>query len=243
MSRRDERELLEFGERLSRYSKVSPRPEFRSQLRSSLLAALVTLEAPRRSPIGWSHALALRPVFAAFLVLVLLAAAGGGAAAATSLPGDPAFGLKRAGEAAQVALATDDVARLNTLVTQSDRRLADLETLAARRSAAVGTGTDEYAAAVTRVDAMLNRVAALPENAQRDAALARASAASADHLARLQALAARLPEAAQRGIQRAIEVQQRVHGKSDVAPGRSGIPTTPATPGRGGPPSGVPGRP
>ena len=53
MSRRDERELLEFGERLSRYSKVSPRPEFRSQLRSSLLAALVTVEAPRRSPFGW----------------------------------------------------------------------------------------------------------------------------------------------------------------------------------------------
>ena len=87
MSRRDERELLEFGEQLSRYSKVSPRPAFRSQLRSSLLAA--TLEAPRRSPIGWSHVLAFRPVFAAFLVLVLLAAAGGGAAAATSLPGRP----------------------------------------------------------------------------------------------------------------------------------------------------------
>jgi hypothetical protein len=59
---------------------------------------------------------------------------------------------------------------------------------------------------------------------------------------RLQALAARLPEAAQRGIQRAIEVQQRVHGKSLDAPGRSGIPITPL-PGRAGPPSGVPSRP
>ncbi len=242
MSRRDERELLEFGERLARYGKVAPRPEFRSQLRSSLLAAPRALEAPRRSALGWSRFLALRPALAAILVLVLLAAAGGGAAAATSLPGDPAFAVKRAAEDVQVALATDDVARLNTLVAQSDRRLMDLETLVARRSAAVGAGTDEYAAAVTRVDATLNRVAALPENAQRDAALARASAASADHLARLQALAARLPEAAQRGIQRAIEVQQRVHGKSDVAPGRSGVPLAP-TPGRGGPPSGVPGRP
>jgi hypothetical protein len=242
MSDRDERELLEFGERLSRYSKVSPRPEFRSHLRSSLLAGPVALEAPRRSPLGWSRVLALRPAFAAFLVLVLLAAAGGGAAAATSLPGDPAFAVKRAAEDAQVVLATDDVARLNVLVTQSDRRLADLETLAARRSAAVGIGTDEYAAAVTRLEATLNRVAALPVSSQRESALARASAASADHLARLQALAARLPEAAQRGIQRAIEVQQRVHGKSDVAPGRSGIPIT-QTPDRVGPPSGVPGRP
>jgi hypothetical protein len=174
-----------------------------------------------------SRVLALRPALAAILVLVLLAAAGGGAAAATSLPGDPAFTLKRAAEEVQVALTSGEVVRLNTLVTQSDRRLVDLETLAARRSSAVTAGTEEYAAAVTRVDTELSRVAALPPSSQRDAALARASAASAAHLARLQALAARLPDAAQRGIQRAIEVQQRVHGKS----------------GRGGPPSGVPSRP
>jgi hypothetical protein len=242
MSGPTERELLEFGQRLSHYGKVAPRPEFRAQLRSSLLTAPVVLEAPRRSPLGWSRVQALRPALAAILVLVLLAGAGGGAAAATSLPGDPAFALKRTVEDVQVTLASDDVARLNTLVTQSDRRLADLETLASRRSAAVGAGTDEYEAAVTRVDATLSRVAALPASSQRDAALARASAASADHLARLQALAARLPDAAQRGIQRAIEVQQRVHGKSDVAPDRSGIPIAP-TPVRGGPPSGVPGRP
>jgi len=241
MSRPTERELLEFGERLSHYAKVAPRPEFRSRLRSSLLTVPVTVESPRRSPLGWSGVLALRPALAAILVLVLLAAAGGGAAA-TSLPGDPAFALKRAGEDVQVTLATDDVARLNTLVTQSDRRLADLETLVSRRSAAVGTGTDEYAAAVTRIDEAVSRVVALPASSEREAALARASAASTDHLARLQALAARLPDAAQRGIQRAIEVQQRVHGKSDVAPGRSGTPITP-TPLRGGPPSGVPGRP
>ena len=242
MSRPTERELLEFGERLSHYAKVAPRREFREELRSYLLTAPVTVESPRRSPVGWSRVFALRPALAAILVLVLLAAAGGGAAAATSLPGDPAFALKRAVEDVQVTLATDDVARLNTLVTQSDRRLADLETLVSRRSAAVGTGTDEYAAAVTRIDEAASRVVALPATSEREAALARASAASTDHLARLQALAARLPDAAQRGIQRAIEVQQRVHGKSDVAPGRSGTPLTP-TPVRGGPPSGVPGRP
>ena len=242
MSAPDERELLEFGDRLSRYAKVAPRPEFRSRLRSSLLTAPVGFETPRRSPLGLSRVLALRPALAAILVLVLLAAAGGGAAAATSLPGDPAFGLKRAAEDVQVTLASDDVARLNTLVSQSDRRLQDLETLVARSSAAVGAGTDEYAAAVARVDAAVNTVAGLPASSQRDAVLARVSAASTDHLLRLQALAARLPDAAQRGIQRAIEVQQRVHGKSDVAPGRSVIPITP-TPGRGGPPSGVPGRP
>src|SRR5206468_1270053 len=83
-----------------------------------------------------------------------------------------------------------------------------------------------------------------------------AATASADHLARLQSLATKLPAAAQHGIQRAIEVQQTVHGKSGNAPGRGGslplAPTSPAepvttatparpivTPSRGGPPSGV----
>ena len=241
MSTPNERELVEFGERLSRYRKIAPRPEFRAELRSSLLAGPVSLESPRASRLGWSRVFAVRPALAAIFILVLLATAGG-VAAASSLPGDSAYGLKRAAEEVQVTLASDDVVRLDTLVMQSDRRLADLETLIARRSSAVGFGTDEYAASASRVDDVLTRVATLPETSQRDAALARASAASTDHLARLQALATRLPEAAQRGIQRAIEVQQRVHGKSNLAPGRSGIPIAP-TPGRGGPPSGVPGRP
>ena len=241
MSTPNERELVEFGERLSRYRKIAPRPEFRAELRSSLLAAPVSLESPRASRLGWSRIFAVRPALAAIFILVLLATAGG-VAAASSLPGDPAYGLKRAVEEVQVTLTSDDIVRLDTLVTESDRRLADLETLVARRSSAIGFGTDEYAAAAVRVDDVLGRVVASPASSQRDAALARASAASTDHLARLEALATRLPEAAQRGIQRAIEVQQRVHGKSNLAPGRSGIPIAP-TPGRGGPPGGVPGRP
>ena len=253
MSTPEERELSEFASRLARYRAVRVPPEFRSRLRASLIAAPVVLESPRRSPFAWR--LGLRPIVASVLVLALLAMAGGGVAAASSLPGDPAFSLKRAAEDVEVALAPDDISRLDTLVTQSGRRLVDLETLVARRSDAVAVATDEYLAAASRVDTVLTRVAALPPSPARDAALARAEAASADHLARLQALATRLPDAAQHGIQRAIEVQQAVHGKSADAPGRRGSPiaptiaparpsTGPATPsGRGGPPSGVPGRP
>ena len=253
MSTPEERELSEFANRLARYGDVRVPPEFRSRLRASLLAAPVVLDAPRSSLFGWSHS--LRPIVASVLVLALLAMAGGGVAAASSLPGDPAFALKRAAEDVEVALAPDDISRLDTVVTQSGRRLVDLETLAARRSSAVAVATDEYLAAASRFETAVTRVAALAASAARDAALARAEAASADHLARLQALATRLPDAAQHGIQRAIEVQQAVHGKSADAPGRRGSPlaptiaparpsTGPATPsGRGGPPSGVPGRP
>jgi len=250
----EERELSVFASRLAHYGDLRMRPEVRSRLRASLLATPMVFESPRSSLFGWSRSFTLRPIVAAVLVLALLATAGGGVAAASSLPGDPPFALKRAAEDVQAALAPDDVSRLDTLVTQSGRRLADLETLAARRSSAVATATDEYLAAASRVESVLTRVAALAPSSGRDAALARAEAASADHVARLQALATRLPDAAQHGIQRAIEVQQAVHGKSGDAPGR-GSPLTPTNaPARpstgpvsptrgGGPPSGVPGRP
>ena len=241
-----ERELMELSRRFAaRYQSVRAPARFRRQLHGSLLAAPVTLLP------GRERSLVLRPVLAFTLVLALLAATGGGAAAA-SLPGDPAFPLKRGVEQVQVALSSDEVARLDTLVTQADSRLVDLETLTARRSNAVAAGVEEYVAASARALDQLTRVVALPASPRRDAALARASGASADHLARLESLAARLPDAAQHGIQRAIQVQQTVHGKSGNAPGRGGsLPvtpgapeaSTPVAPTHGGPPTRSPGRP
>jgi len=141
MSGRDERELLVFASALqARYHQVHAPARFRTQLRGSLLAAPVAFAARRPSPIG---RLALRSALAPILVLALLAATGGGAAAATSLPGDPAFVLKRGVEQVQVALAPDEIARLDTLVAQADSRLADLETLSGRHSNAAGAGVDE----------------------------------------------------------------------------------------------------
>ncbi len=266
MSKPTEQELRELAADLTRYRRLAAPPAFRAELRASLLAAPVV--PSRRPAFGWLRLPALRPVVAIGLVLALLAA-GGGSAAASSLPGDPAFGLKRALEEVQVALAPDDATRLDTLVTQSDRRLGDLETAAAGRPSATAPATDEYRAAVGRLDAALATLIARPATPASAAAVARASAGSADHLAALQALAARLPASAQPGIQRAIEAQQTVHGKSGNAPGRRGepggvpggapvnpgIPGGPAVPGggrpsdvpggpppgRGGPPGGVPG--
>lgn len=245
-TRLDERELDAFAEDLARRARVTAPAALRTQLRASLLAAPIS--SPREPSI-WSRLGALRPVAAAVLVIALLAA-GGGSAAASSLPGDPAFALKRAVEDVQVALAPDDVARLDTLVVQSDRRLADLETAATARPAAIAPATDEYLAAVARLDRALDAVRAAPASAARDAAIGRAAAASAEHIAMLQTLAARLPEAAQHGIQRAIEAQQAVHGKSGDVPGRPAVPGQPALPGQPGQPAaprngngGAPGRP
>jgi hypothetical protein len=247
----NERELSEFSDDLARRARVTAPAALRTQLRASLLAAPVS---PPCQTSLWSRLGALRPALAAVLVVALLAA-GGGSAAASSLPGDPAFALKRAVEDVQVALAPDDATRLDTLVAQSDRRLADLQTAAAVRATAITPATDEYLAAVARMDGALGTVLTEPATPARDAAIGRATAASAEHIEMLQTLAARLPAAAQRGIQRAIDAQQAVHGRSGNTPGRPASPGNgnggapgrpfdlPVPSGRGGPPSGVPGRP
>jgi len=239
-----ERELREFEADLRRRARLGAPAALRSELRASLLAAPIS---PGRRPSFWSR-LALRPALALGLVIALLVA-GTGSVAAASLPGDPAFGLKRAVEDAQVSLAADDPARLELLVAFSNRRLADLETAAAARPRATGAATDEYLRSVARVEAILALVLTEPASATREAAIVTASASSADHIAQLQALLGRLPAAAQPGLEHAIDAQQTVHAKSGDAPGRSAPPGTgtggaPVRPSEhGGPPSRSPGRP
>ncbi len=250
MSPSDMDELDAFAREIRSWEQPTPRARLRSEIRASLLAAPF---APTRTRTTFGARLfALRPLVALVVVFAVLIGAGG-SAAASSLPGDPAFGLKRAVEDVQVALAPDAVARLDLLVTQADRRLADLDTVASAHPNAIGIATDEYVAAAGRVDAEVATILAQPASSARDAALARAAASSAAHIAALQALAARLPAQAQSGIQRAIEVQQGVHGKSGTEPGRptpSGSPTVPGRPsqapvvppGKGPPSTGTPRR-
>lgn len=242
MSEPMDRELEEYAERLARFRTISAPPTMRRDLRGALLAAPVTATAPAGT--AWTMRLAprtswlvrLRPVLAVLVVLAVLAG-GAGTAAAGSLPGDPAFGLKRAVEDVQVAVAPDDTARLELLITQTERRLDELEALASRRSSAVGVATDEYVAALARVEQMLATVSTEPATSARDAAIDRARTAAAAHVARLESLAGTLPDAAQPGIQRAIDAGNGIGSRETVPPGRpseSGKPSElPSAPGGG----------
>lgn len=241
----NDRDLVRFAEELARHEPPNAPSALRVRLRASLLAAPVVAPA-RRAPFAMFAPPSLRMAIASVLILAMA----GGSAAASSLPGDPAFALKRAAEEIEVIVAFDDASQLSARVAQSDRRLADLETATQHRPSALAPATTEYIAATERVSAALATVLAQPRTAARDAAIARALAASADHIAALQALAARLPADAQFGIERAIEAQQTVHGKTEGAPSRPASPAPTAVPGRpsnvpgrGGVPSALPGRP
>ncbi len=105
------------------------RESFRRELRDRLLSEAQTALAPgARRGTAWTF---LRPALGVGLAAILLVA-GAGTAAAGSLPGDPAFGLKRAVEDLQVNLTFDDVRRVVLLAQIADRRLQELQQVASR---------------------------------------------------------------------------------------------------------------
>ncbi|MDE3194569.1 MAG: hypothetical protein KGN00_12890, partial [Chloroflexota bacterium] len=213
----NDRELEALAQDLARFRGVAAPSGLRTRVRAEIMAAPVAPLAPKGA--RWLGA--LRPLLAGVLVVAVLAA-GAGSAAAGSLPGDPAFPLKRAVENVQVALAANDAARLDLLTDQLDRRLTELETVATRHPSSVAVAMSEYEGALARVETEMAVVAREPESAGRDAAIARATAAAQEQIARLRALEATLPAAARSGIERAIEAQQRIE---------SGRPGTPGGPG------------
>jgi len=217
-----ESELETLARDLARYRSIAAPAALRSRVHSEIMGAPAQL-LPSRRP-AWIAV--LRPGLAALLAVALLAGAGGTAAA--SLPGDGAFPIKRAVEDAQVALTLSDDARLDVLTDQLERRLAELEAVSSQRPGALMVALNEFAAALARVETQSDIVARLEATPARDAALSRAAASAEDHIARLRTLETRLPEAAQPGIERAIDAQQRISGPaSPEPPGGSGSPSRP----------------
>ena len=181
------------------------RDEFRRELRARLMReAAVTLTGKRRDN-AWTAW--LRPALAVgFAALVLIA--GATSAAAGSVPGDPAFGLKRAIEEVRVALTFDEVERVRVLADIADQRLSELAQVATRDDKAP-TASAEYAEAVTRFrEAVDTLQQAAPED---KSALAQdvADAAREKHEIVLEQLKDRLSEKAKDSVDRALEEERK----------------------------------
>ncbi|HVR88192.1 MAG TPA: DUF5667 domain-containing protein, partial [Candidatus Limnocylindria bacterium] len=187
-----------------RLPRPEPRDAFRRSLRSRLMAeAAVTLQ-PRETSWaavrrGWP-----RPALAAAAV-VLVVALGAGSAAADSLPGDFAFGLKRATEELQLSLALDDSTKLKTLADQADHRLAELARASSDRPAAARPASAAFTAAVQRFTAAVVALRGKPGASEDKRAEAQdvADAASAKHEAVLVELERRASPETKPDIERA----------------------------------------
>ena len=231
-----------------RLPQPQPRNEFRTRLRADLVNEAVALAEERRlrrSP--WERLVSsmtlgrLRPIaVVATLAAVLLA--GTGAAAASSMPGDPAFAIKRAAEEVELALAPDDDARVRVLDTQAGRRLDELGRTADRPEKAP-TASAEYEAAVARFAAAVERVRAAQPGSKREAVEQLVDAARDKHVKVLEELKDRLPAPAQKGIERAIEEHRKMAPSAKPAerPHETERPRATETP-RGGRPTPTPTR-
>ena len=198
--------------------------DLRARLRADLLAAPVTFAAPQSRAGWWRHAVAA-------LVVIALALGGGGAAAASSLPGEPAFALKRALEEVQLALAPDDTARAALALEVAERRLGDLWRANARPELAEAAAS-AYGDAVARVNKHVDRLRSAPAAPARDDTLERAREAGSRAVEQLQQLEETLPEPAQQGIERAIEAheEQQHRDAGPNAPARTPKPERTARP-------------
>src|SRR2546427_10083491 len=181
------------------------RERFRTELRSRLMSEAAVVLAPR--PRRLSFPMILRPVLAAAALLVLVVA-GATNAAASSLPGDPLYAVKRAGEDVQVALTLDEVARMQLLSQLAARRLEELAEIAKQRPASAPTATQEYADAVDRFANALDRLRDADSEDKRNAAQDLADAAQAKHRAVLDSVKDKLPAKDQPEIQRVIDDEQ-----------------------------------
>lgn len=199
-------ELEEYGRALPERVPIGERPGFRADLRARLLTHVVpAAQARRRQGLGLRW---LRPLAATIAALALLAGTAGTVAGA-SLPGEPGFALKRAAEELLLALAPDDATRAERLVAQSDARLTELRR-APSGSAVAAAATAEYAGAVERLVALVERVRGGPADARRESARALAEAAARAHIAVLESVGTTVPPKAQDALRRAIEAGRRI---------------------------------
>ena len=197
-----------------RLPRPAMRAEFRKRLRADLMrAAVVLAEERRRAPlwermaasfsVGRLRAIAVVATLAVFLL------AGTGVAAASSTPGDLTFGVKRAAEEVELALAPDADARIRVLGTHAQHRLDELQRVADRADKAP-TASVEYEAAVQRFTAAVRALRAAEPGTKHEAVEQLVQDAREKHEQVLEDLKERLPAPAQQGIERAIEEQRKV---------------------------------
>jgi len=211
------------------------RDQFRKELRARLMQEAPLYLTPRRGTAWTSF---LRPAMAVGLAAFVLVA-GAGTAAAGSLPGDPAFGLKRVFEDLQVTLTFDDVKRVELLGQIADRRLDELQNVAERDDKAP-TASQEFADAVTKFRAAVDAVQSSAPEDKSTAVQNLVDAARDKHEAVLDQVQQKVSnETAKDAIERAKdeenkdtegEKKDKGNGKAKDNPTKPARPTQPSRP-------------
>lgn len=204
----------ELGQSIAGLEPPRARTAFRSGLRSALLSTAASEwfagGAAPRSRIRFGFAFAPRLVLAT-AVIAATALSASGVVAASSLPGDAIYPVKLAFEGVELALARDEVATVETLARQTDRRLDELERVATQRPEAAPTASASYRETAQRFRQVLDTLRAASSEKKNDRALKIADAATRKHVEVLVSIKQRH---ASPGIEEALERAKELEGRA-----------------------------
>jgi hypothetical protein len=167
------------------------RDQFRRELRARLMQEAPIYLTPRHDN-AWTTIFGsrlLRPALAAGIgTFVLVVSAG--TVSAGSLPGDPAFGVKRAIEDMQVTITFDEVQRVQLLSQIADRRLQELQQIANKDDGQQNNKDDKQVTASTEFVQAVERFRSAADQVQTVA-----------------------PPAAAQQVQQIVETAREQHGQ------------------------------
>lgn len=240
------RPLLLRAERMGRLSPEGPGRRYVVSTRHRLMNRIAHRRAKRppkarsrRRRFGWLRRPAMAFASLALAFVLLLSMTGVVYASSESLPGDTFYGVKRGVEQARLSVTLNQEGRVSLLHSFANERLEEVQELQRLgRSEDLPTALAEYTYSVDRV------VDALAEGEGDPEALNEIESSLNHHSEVLESLLAEAPEAAQPGLQNALE--KSGHGQdtvdalqagqdpSELAPGQQDETETPG----GGPPEG-----
>jgi len=184
-----------------------------------LLKRATELRQFRAKPSLWPLPFSLRPlvtVAATLIVVLALVLAGGGGivyASTDSLPGSPLYGLKQATEQVQLFLAPSGTRRAELHIRFAQRRLEEVQALVETK----GKVDEETLAAIAEeTELALEETGKAPSQDKSDL-LEKLASLTERQQAVLKGVQGKAPEAAQKGLNRALEASQQGHERAKEA--------------------------
>jgi hypothetical protein len=227
--------LIQVADRIRRTRHPTLSVSVTKAIEQRLLKRATELRQSRARP--WALPFSLRPlgtVAATLIVIVALVLAGGGGivyASTDSLPGGPLYGIKRATEQAQLFFAPAGTKRSELHIRFAQKRMEEVQALAEIK----GQVAEEALAAMAEETELALEEAEKAPAQDKLALLGKLVNLTQRQQAVLGSVQTKAPEAAQKGLSRALEASQRGHERAREAlekekPGRDVGPTKPPKP-------------
>jgi hypothetical protein len=184
-----------------------------------LLKRAKEIKHSKAKPSRWPLPFSLRPlvtVAATLMVVLALVLAGGGGivyASTDSLPGSPLYGVKRATEQVQLFLVPMSTGRAELHIRFAQRRLEEVQALVETK----GKVDEETLAAIAKETELALKEVEEAHPAEKSNLLEKLASLTERQQAVLKGVQAKAPEAAQKGLNRALEASQRGHERASKA--------------------------